>query len=81
MGQDWLVTAVDSSPWSFPNEFEDDARHARGVQWYGGQLVPRQATATYTYEFDPRERRLAVTGESGSVSQVASSGDALGAGT
>ncbi len=80
VGQDWLVTAVDSSPWSFPNEFEDDARHA-GVQWYGGQLVPRQATATYTYEFDPRERRLVVTGESGFVSQVASSGDALGAGT
>ncbi|MCY3895997.1 MAG: hypothetical protein OXG17_05965 [Chloroflexi bacterium] len=79
-GQDWLVTAVDASPWEFPNEFEDDARH-EGVQWYAGQLIPRQATATYTYDFDPRERRLAVVDASGAVTQVASSGDALGAGT
>ncbi|MYE06038.1 MAG: hypothetical protein F4Y04_02260 [Chloroflexi bacterium] len=79
-GQDWLVTAVDASPWAFPNEFEDDARH-EGVQWYAGQLVPWQATATYTYDFDPRGRRLAVVDERGAVTQVASSGDALGAGT
>ena len=80
VGQDWLVTAVDASPWAFPNEFEAVALHG-GVQWYAGQLTPMQATATYTYEFDPRGRRLAVVRESGAVSQVASSGDALGAGT
>ncbi len=80
VGQDWLVTAVDASPWAFPNEFEDDARH-KGTQWYAGQLVPTQATATYSYEFDPRGRHLATVGDGGELDQVASSGDMLGAGT
>ena len=79
-GQDWLVTAVDASPWAFPNAFEDDARH-EGVQWYAGQLVPRQAAATYTYQFDPRGRRLVVVSDDGAPTQTASSGDMLDAGT
>lgn len=79
VGQDWLVTSVDASPWSFPNDFEDDARH-KGVQWYAGQLVPTQATASHTYELDSRRVRLAVLGDHGTASPVASSGDELGVG-
>ena len=80
VGQDWLVTAVDSSPWSFPREFEDDGRH-KGVQWYAGQLASIEATATHTYEFDPVRGRLAVPNDVGAFVPVASSGKGLGEGT
>ena len=80
VGQDWLVTVVDSSPWSFPREFEDDGRH-KGVQWYAGQLASIEATATHTYEFDPVRGRLAVPNDVGAFVPVASSGKGLGEGT
>ena len=79
VGQDWLVTAVDASSWSFPNEFENDARH-RGTQWYAGQLAPTNQTATHRYEFDPQQGRLAVAGRDGVFSPVVSSGGVLRAG-
>ncbi len=80
VGQDWLVTAVDSSPWAFPDQFENDARH-RGTQWYAGQIVPTDATATHRYEFDPQAGRLQHWDHNGSLSPVASSGESLNAGT
>ena len=76
VGQDWLVTTVDGSPWAFPHEFEDDGRH-KGMQWYAGQLTPAQATATHTYQFDPRTVRLEVRNEHGVLTSVASSGAGL----
>ena len=79
VGQDWLVTAVDSSPWSFPNEFEDDGQY-EGVQWYAGQLAAIERAATHSYAFDPVEGRLAVQNDEGAFIPTASSGDRLGDG-
>ena len=79
VGQDWLVTAGDGSPWAFPQEFEVDARH-KGRQWYAGQMVPGEGSASYGYEFDPRAGSLTVEDASGRPAPVASSGDRLGPG-
>ena len=59
VGQDWLVTAGDGSPWAFAHEFETDARH-KGRQWYGGQLVPGQTTASFRYELEAGTGRMSV---------------------
>ena len=79
VGQDWLVTAVDSSPWSFPHEFEEDGRH-KGVQWYAGQLASSERSATHDYQFDPVVGHLAVRNDEGAFGPVASSGDGLNEG-
>ena len=79
VGQDWLVTASDGSRWSFPREFETDARH-KGEQWFAGQVVPANRSVSFSYEFDPVEGRLLVTDASGKPEPVASSGGALGPG-
>lgn len=79
VGQDWLVTESDESPWAFPREFETDARH-KGRQWYGGQLVPAQATASFTYEFEADKGRMSVEDALGTVVGVDSSGEGLGPG-
>ena len=79
-GQDWLVAAVDASPWAFPYEFEADGRHI-GHQWYAGQVVAGQETATLTYEFDPQARSLGVLDGKGQIVSVESSGGRLAAGT
>ncbi len=75
-GQDWLVAAVDASPWAFPYEFEADGRHI-GHQWYAGQVVAGQETATLTYEFDPQARSLGVLDGKGQIVSVESSGGRL----
>ena len=80
VGQDWLVTSVDASPWKFPDDFEDDGRH-KGVQWYAGQLVSNEPSATHTYDFDPSRGRLEVRNDLGAFTPVESSGEGLGEGT
>lgn len=79
VGQDWLVAAGDESPWAFPREFEPDARH-KGRQWFAGQLVPTDSSATFGYEFDPRAGRLFVRNASGIPEPAASSGGRLAPG-
>lgn len=79
VGQDWLVTAADNSPWAFPREFETDARH-RGRQWFAGQVAPGDESASFSFEFDPRAVRLGVAQARGSLEAVASSGTGLGPG-
>ena len=79
VGQDWLVTAGDGSRWAFPREFETDARH-KGRQWFAGQLVPTDSTASFGYEFDPRAGRLSVRNASGIPEPAASSGGGLAPG-
>ena len=78
-GQDWLVSAVDASPWAFPYEFETDGRH-KGQQWFEGQIAPEQSTATHVYEFDPSTGKLMVRDDNGKRVEVASSGAGLDAG-
>ena len=75
-GQDWLVAAVDASPWAFPYEFEADGRH-RGHQWYAGQVVAGQKTATIAYEFDPQASSLGVLDGKRQTVSVQSSGGRL----
>ena len=79
VGQDWLVTAGDGSPWAFAHEFETDARH-KGRQWYGGQLVPGQTTASFRYELEAGTGRMSVGDARGNLVRVDSSGEGLGRG-
>lgn len=79
IGQDWLVTEGDESPWAFPREFETDARH-KGRQWYGGQLAPAQATASFRYKFEADKGRMSVEDALGALVGVDSSGAGLGPG-
>ncbi|MYD94184.1 MAG: hypothetical protein F4Y02_10935 [Chloroflexi bacterium] len=79
VGQDWLVTVGDGSPWAFPKEFESDARH-KGRQWFAGQVVPSDDAVSYRYKFDPRAGQLSVEDESGRPAPVASSGGGLAPG-
>ena len=79
VGQDWLVTSGDGSPWAFPHEFEADARH-KGRQWFAGQVVPGDGSVSHRYEFDPLGGKLTVADVSGQPTLVASSGSGLGPG-
>lgn len=79
VGQDWLVAAGDGSRWAFPREFETDARH-KGRQWFAGQVVPTDISASFGYEFDPRAGRLSVRNASGIPEPAASSGGGLAPG-
>ena len=78
-GQDWLVAAVDASPWAFPYQFEIDGRH-KGRQWYAGQITPDQDSVSHRYLFDPRAGRLSLSDERGNLVPTAASGEALGPG-
>ena len=80
VGQDWLVTAGDGSPWALAHEFETDARH-KGRQWYGGQLASGQTTASFRYELDADKGQLSVGTARGTLVRVDSSGEGLGPGT
>ena len=80
-GQDWVVIAVDRSPWALPREFQPDGRAPVIVQWFAGQVVPGRGTTTYVYEFDAGASRLVVRDEQGTLTAVASTDSALGAGT
>ena len=79
VGQDWLVAAGDGSRWAFPREFETDARH-KGRQWFAGQVVAADVSASFGYEFDPRVVRLSVRNANGISEPAESSGGGLAPG-
>ena len=79
-GQDWVVIAVDDSPWSLPQAIESDGRTPVAVAWFDGWLGPRVRTTTHTYEFDARASRLAAPNADGVFAATPSSGAVPGAG-
>lgn len=80
-GQDWLMIRLDDTPWALPTSVESDRYTiAEAAQWYAGQIVPVQLSATYVFEFDPRAARLAVRDPDGGASVSDSSGSGLAPG-
>ena len=59
-GQDWLILAVDNTPWPLPTEFEADEHTLVPTVWFAGVVAPRDGMTTQEYEFDARAERLAV---------------------
>ena len=80
-GQDWVVVAVDRSPWALPLDFQPGGRAPMVAQWFAGQMVPGRGTTTHVYEFDASAPRLAVRDPQGAFTAVASTASELGAGT
>ena len=79
-GQDWVVVAVDDSPWSFPLTFGPDGRSPAVAAWFAGWLGSNVTTTTHTYEFDPRTLSLASPNREGEFTPTASSGAIEGTG-
>ena len=79
-GQDWVVVAVDRSPWALPLDIQRDGRTPVVAQWFAGQMVPGRETATAIYEFGAGAPRLAVRNEDGTFTEAGSFGSELGAG-
>ena len=79
-GQDWVVIAVDASPWVLPLGFQPDSRTPVAAAWFGGWLGPSAGTTTHTYEFDALASRLAVEDGNGEFTVATGSGRIEGAG-
>ena len=79
-GQDWLVAAVDTSPWAMPAQVLPDGVTHEGTAWFAGQTAPGLGTLTRVYEFDARAGRLAVRGDNGDLVTANASGPGLGPG-
>lgn len=79
-GQDWLVIAVDPSPWSLPSRYAADGYALVGERWYAGQLVPSGQPVDYRYVFDGLTQQLAVHDQDGRLDVLQSSGDRLSPG-
>ena len=79
-GQDWVVIAVDGSPWNIPLAFGPDGRTPVAATWFDGWLGPSVTTTTHTYEFDALASRLAVRNSHGVFTAAAASGGVQGAG-
>ena len=79
-GQDWVVIAVDASPWDLPLGFQPDSRTPVAAAWFGGWLGPSAGTTTHTYEFDALASRLAVEDGSGEFTAATGAGRIEGAG-
>ena len=79
-GQDWVVIAVDDSPWNLPLYVGPDRRTPASAVWFDGWLGPRATTTTHTYQFDVHGSRLAIRNSDGAFTAAASSGSAQGAG-
>ena len=80
-GQDWVMIAVDDSPWNFPLAFGPQRSTPLADAWFDGWLGPNFKTTTHTYEFDARASRLASPNSHGVFTATASSGGIEGAGT
>ena len=80
-GQDWLVIAVERSPWSLPTKYAPNGHSMVGARWYAGQIVPSSEPARHRYEFDGSTQQLAVLGADGTRNVLQSSGDRLAPGT
>ena len=79
-GQDWVVIAVDASPWVLPLDFQPDSRTPVAAAWFGGWLGPSAKTTTHTYEFDALASRLAVEDGNGEFTAATGAGRIEGAG-
>ena len=80
-GQDWVLIAVDSSPWGFPLARLPDGRLPEIDAWFAGQIVPGRGTTTRAYAFDAGASSLAVRDGNGAFIAAASSGGLAGPGT
>lgn len=80
-GQDWLVIAVDPSPFSMPTRYAADGYALIGAHWYAGQIVPSGEPVRHRYAFDGETQQLAVQGADGTLDVLPSSGDRLLPGT
>ncbi len=72
-GQDWLILAVDDTPWPLPKEFEADEHTLASTLWFGGLVAPGDGSTTHVYEFDARANRLAVREADGGFAALPSS--------
>ena len=79
-GQDWVVIAVDTSPWALPLALLPDGRTPVDEAWFAGQAASGAGTTTHTYEFDARAARLAVQDGHGVFTAAASGGSVQGSG-
>ena len=79
-GQDWVVIAVDDSPWNLPLAFGPDGRTPVAAAWLDGWLGPSVKTTTHTYEFDALASQLAIRNSHGVFTAAESSGGVQGAG-
>ena len=79
-GQDWVVIAVDDSPWNLPLYVGPDRRTPVSAVWFDGWLGPRAKTTTHTYQFDARGSQLAIRNSDGAFTAAAASGSARGPG-
>ena len=73
-GQDWVLIAVDTSPWALPLTLRPDGLTPVADAWFAGQAVPGAGTTTHTYEFDANASRLAVRDRNGTFTTAVSSG-------
>ena len=78
--QDWIVFAVDDTPWNMPLAFGPARRMPEVSAWFEGWLGPGATTTTHTYEFDPQASRLAIRDSTGAFTAAAASGDVQGDG-
>ena len=72
-GQDWIVIALDDSPWGIPTRFLPDGYTPASAAWFPGQIGPGWGQTSRRYEFDFRAGSLAVRGEDGEWTSVESS--------
>ena len=79
-GQDWVLIAVDTSPWALPLTLRPDGLTPVADAWFAGQAVPGAGTTTHTFEFDADASRLAVRDRNGTFTTVESSGRIQGSG-
>ncbi len=76
-GQDWLVLQLESTPWSWPINYEDDGYTVAGTQWFAGQIGPSGRTLIRRYEFDALAGTMAVRNASGAQTPVRASAAGL----
>ena len=79
-GQDWVLIAVDTSPWALPLTLRPDGRTPVADAWFAGQAVHGAGTTTHTFEFDANASRLAVRDRNGTFTTAESSGRIQGSG-
>ena len=79
-GQDWVVIAVDDSPWNLPRRFGRNRRTPEAAVWFDGWLRPGATATTHTYQFDAHESRLAIRNSDGTFAAAPSSGRVQGPG-
>jgi len=78
-GQDWVLGAVDTSPWAIPVLQRDGQLIIE--QWFAGQAAAGAGTTTRTYVFDASDSSLHVRGADGAFASVAASTRSPMAGT